>query len=104
LFNLILRDSYPRFLASPLAKRYVQKLPLQHHENDTAQSTSGAGGGHTGGDDHHSSDGSRHGADAPSRADVELAEKKGAEVSVSIGIGATKSQTPLLDAATSVAP
>lgn len=33
LFLLMLRDSYPRFLVSSLAKRYAKKLPIKNADS-----------------------------------------------------------------------
>jgi len=43
LLKLMIRDSFPRFLASPLGKRYAQKLPMEYREeNDNQMSTGGS--------------------------------------------------------------
>jgi hypothetical protein len=98
LFNLILRDSYPRFLASALAKRYVNKLPLEF-QDDGGVSVSGGGGTGTGGDgsgEHGSTGGSRGGGGVTSKVEVELEEKKSP-------VATTKSSSNLLPAGDSSA-
>jgi len=95
LLKLMIRDSFPRFLASPLGKRYAQKLPMEY-KDDNALSTGGGGGG----------GGSR--ADLASQGGSEGHDDDGKETkspttgtTVPPTVDKTKSATPLLGSSNS---